>query len=62
MARGQSVDPMVERVWDDQVIVAKEFARLLRVGLRTLYRWAQTGRVPKPVRLGGALCAGSCRP
>jgi excisionase family DNA binding protein len=53
------------------LITAAEFASLLQVSTRTLWRLRSEGRVPEPVRLGGAVrwrldevkkwIAGGCR-
>lgn len=37
------------------LITAAEFAKMLRVSLRHLWRLRSSGKVPKPVRLGGAV-------
>lgn len=36
-------------------ISAKEFARLLGVSLRQIWRLNATGKLPRPVRLGGSV-------
>lgn len=37
------------------LVTALEFARLLQISLRTLWRLNSAGDVPSPVRLGGAV-------
>jgi excisionase family DNA binding protein len=37
------------------LITAAETARLLSISTRTLWRLLSAGRVPRPVRLGGAV-------
>jgi excisionase family DNA binding protein len=37
------------------LITAKEFSKLLQVSTRTLWRLLSAGKLPKPVRLGGAV-------
>lgn len=35
------------------LVAASDAARMLGVSTRTLWRWAASGRVPPPVRIGG---------
>ena len=37
------------------VIGVEEFAQLMGVTPRTIWRWDSTGKVPEPVRPGGAV-------
>ncbi len=37
------------------MITAMDFARMLKVSVRTLWRLRSAGQVPEPVRLGGAV-------
>ncbi len=37
------------------VIGVEEFAQLMGVTPRTIWRWDSTGKVPEPVRVGGAV-------
>lgn len=38
-----------------QLITIDEFAKLLKVSKRTLWRWVSGGSVPSPLRLGGTV-------
>lgn len=38
-----------------ELINAKEFARILAVSERTLYRLKSTGELPEPINLGGSV-------
>jgi excisionase family DNA binding protein len=35
---------------ENRILAAKEVARHLGIGVRTLYRWVRAGRVPPPLR------------
>lgn len=38
----------------DELITAREFAKLLKVSLRTLWRLVSTGKAPRPLKLHGS--------
>ena len=40
---------------DDALLTAQDLAAVLGCDLRTLRRWRHEGRIPEPVRIGGAL-------
>jgi prophage regulatory protein len=37
------------------LIPAEQFARLMQISTRTLWRLVSAGRVPEPVRIGGSV-------
>lgn len=37
----------------DRLLTVKDVAELLNVGKSTVWAWAEIGRLPQPVRLGG---------
>lgn len=36
----------------DELLTVGEVAKRLRIGQRTVYRWADRGRIPRPLKLG----------
>jgi excisionase family DNA binding protein len=40
---------------DSLLLSAQDFARALRVSVRTLYRLRSAGRLPRPLELGGSV-------
>lgn len=38
----------------EELITARDFARLLKVSLRTLWRLVSTGKAPEPIKLHGS--------
>jgi predicted DNA-binding transcriptional regulator AlpA len=51
MSRRGDLDSAGEPLLEDKLIVAKEFARHLRISIRTFYRWMRAGQLPPPVKL-----------
>lgn len=38
-----------------ELLNTEQVARLLNVGRRSVWRWSHSGRMPAPIRIGGAV-------
>lgn len=38
-----------------ELLTAREVARMIGAGERSVWRWSQSGRMPRPVRIGAAV-------
>ena len=50
-----TVDESIRESHEPALIPALEFARLMQVSTRTLWRLRSAGQLPEPVRLGGTV-------